>query len=128
MKKERNGDGSPIRSVTCNHCSHKYDSETKPNGIPTTCRCRITGRKGSVERGKYCLQFVNRLSETETQIEFNGFKVRSKQVEDYRTKNQWEKAGYRVKQNAIGTEMYPVMLAAQRNGRRYTYYLPNEVE
>ena len=74
----------------------------------------------------YCLQFNNRISESSSE-EYNGFRVRSKQVEDYRTKNQWLETGYVVKTDAVGTEMYAVLLAAENNGRRYIYYLPDQV-
>ena len=117
----------PLRAQTCNHCSHQYEkSNIGRNGIFTTCRCDITGRKGSVNRGLYCLQFNNRISESSSE-EYNGFRVRSKQVEDYRTKNQWLETGYVVKTDAVGTEMYAVLLAAENNGRRYIYYLPDQV-
>lgn len=118
----------PLRSQTCNHCSHQYEkSDIQRYGIFTTCRCGITGRKGSVNRGLYCLQFNNRIHESFTE-EYNGFKVRSKQIEDYRTKRQWLDAGYAIKADAVGTEMYAVLSAAENNGKRYIYYLPNEVE
>lgn len=54
--------------------------------------------------------------------------MRSKQIEDYRTKNQWRQAGYAVKKDATGTEMYAVILSAQNDGKRFVYYLPEEVE
>ena len=117
----------PIRSLTCNRCSHQYETTGDSRDIAITCRCDITGRKGSVSRGMFCLQFEDRIKNSFDE-EVNGFKVRSKQVEDYRTRNQWERAGYAVKKGAIGTEMYAVLLAAENNGRRYIYYLPEEVE
>lgn len=117
----------PLRSVTCNRCSHQYEKSDISRGIFKKCRCDITGRKGSVNRGMYCMQFKDRMNASSS-TEYNGYKVRSKQVEDYRTRRQWLDAGYYVKENAIGTEMYAVMSAAEHNGRRYIYYLPNEVE
>lgn len=129
LREDNDGDWHtpPLRSQTCNHCLRKYESGDIVHGLFTTCRCGITGRKGSVNRGLYCLQFRNRMSESDT-TEYNGFKVRSKQVEDYRTRNQWFDAGYAVKDGAVGTEMYAVLLSAENNGRRYKYYLPTEVE
>lgn len=129
LREDNDGDWHtpPLRSQTCNHCSREYEKSNIVRGLFTTCRCGITGRKGSVNRGLYCLQFRNRMNESDT-TEHNGFKVRSKQVEDYRTKNQWLDAGYVVKDGVVGTEMYAVLSAAEHNGRRYTYYLPNEVE
>lgn len=116
-----------IRSLTCNHCLYQGEADEIEGGLTKTCRCKITKRIGSVRRGYYCQHFVNRTKESSDK-KFNGYKVRSKQIEDYRTKNQWRQAGYAVKKDATGTEMYAVMLSAQNDGKRFVYYLPEEVE
>lgn len=118
----------PIRSQTCNHCIHQYDcSGAGGNGIYKTSRCGITGRKGSVNRGLYCLQFKNRRRQSDTD-KINGYMVRTRQIEDYRTKNQWFESGYEVKPDAVGTEMYASFMGAEHKGKTFIYYLPDEVQ
>ena len=117
-----------LRIQTCNHCLHQINPEDiGRGGIFQACGCEITKRTGSVNRGRYCTHFENRIRESWTE-KVNGFMVRSKQTEDYRTRNQWERAGFEPKQGVQGTEMYATRFAAENHSKTYIYYLPEEVE
>lgn len=87
----------------------------------------MTNRWGSMNRAFYCTKFENKRGQSSTE-EINGRRIRKNQVEDYRTAKQWEKAGYRVKLGAKGTEMYASSMAAMHDGSVFIYYLPEQVE
>lgn len=73
-----------------------------------------------------CTMFEDKRQES-SDDEVNGYRIRKDQIEDYRTKNQWEAAGFCVKPNAQGRKMYATRMAAMHEGRVYTYYLPEQV-
>ena len=52
-----------------------------------------------------CTMFEDKRQES-SDDEVNGYRIRKDQIEDYRTKNQWEAAGFCVKPNAQGRKMY----------------------
>lgn len=118
-----------LRTVNCTRCEHCKDWLTRLEGHKIDKRlCEITKRYGSVALGRYCKLFED-IRKTSNLTEYNGFLVRKYQVEDYRTRKQWEKAGYQLKSDAVGKEMYAQIGAALANSQhRYIYYLPHEVE
>ena len=109
-----------LRQSTCNQCSHG-----RPVGIDYRITyCEKTKRKGKASRACYCEKFERRLKESCDRVSDLGFKYRSKQVEDYRTRRQWEDAGYKVKDGIQGHEMH----AVSGSSKTFIYFLPDEVE
>lgn len=109
-----------LRQTTCNQCLHGMAKGVNYNRT----YCRKTKREGNATRACYCEKFESRLKRSGEEVSAQGFKYRSKQVEDYRTKRQWEDVGYRVKEGVKGHEMHPSMLSS----KTYIYFLPEEVE
>lgn len=109
-----------LRQSTCNQCSH---GRAAPFDYGTAY-CKKTGRKGKASRACYCEMFERRLKESSDEVSDLGFKYRSKQVEDYRTRRQWEDAGYQVKDGIQGHEMH----ARMGDRKTFVYFLPDEVE
>ena len=109
-----------LRQSTCNQCLHG-----RPRGIDyQKSFCEKTGREGSVERACCCEKFERRLNSSSSILSPQGFKYRSKQIEDYRTRRQWEDAGYKVRDGEVGYEMHASMMS----GKTFLYYLPEQVE
>ena len=108
------------RQSTCNQC--KYG---RPMGVDYhRVFCVKTNRAGAASRACYCDMFEHRLEGSSSELSPQGFKYRSKQIEDYRTQRQWADVGYKPKSDEKGHEMHASMLST----KTYTYYLPDEVE
>ena len=116
-----------IRNLPCYHCIHCVECRNMERGRFKERKCDITKRWGSMYKAYYCNEFVNRRTESST-YEYNGYRVKKDQLEDYRTENQWREAGYVVKEEAVGKEMYASRFSAINGGKTYIYYLPEEVE
>lgn len=111
MERER------LRNLTCFRCIHRGLAETPPK----RCICEITKRWGDVSRGYYCTKFERVETASDTRL-YDGYMRRNLQVEDYRTKRQWEDVGREINKDAKGVEM-------RANGTYrnvYVYYLPEE--
>ena len=115
------------RTLPCYHCVHCIEARDMKRGAFTKRMCRLTNRWGSMKKAFYCERFENRQSKSSTN-EVNGHRIRKDQIEDYRTANQWEEAGFQVKEGEIGVEMYASRVAAMNDGKTFTYYLPEQVE
>ena len=115
-----------LRQLPCYHCVHCKESTGYRRGHFEKRKCALTNRWGSMNKAFYCTRFQNRQQES-SPMEINGYRIRKDQVEDYRTENQWAAAGYVVRSGCFGTEMYATRSAAMSNGKRYIYYLPEEV-
>lgn len=109
-----------LRRSTCNQCSHGRPV----GGDYKIAYCEKTKRKGWASRACYCQKFERRFQTSSNQVSDLGFKYRSKQVEDYRTRRQWEEIGYIVKEGEKGHEMHASMMS----NKTFVYYLPEEVE
>lgn len=109
-----------LRQSTCNQCIHGT-----AKGINyKKSHCEITKREGNAERACYCAKFVSRLDGSSSLVSPQGFPYRSRQIEDYRTRRQWEEAGYKVKIGEEGHKMHSSM----NSSKTFVYYLPEEVE
>ena len=115
-----------LRQLPCYHCVHCVEKKGLKGLVFTKRRCALTNRWGSMNKAFYCTKFENLQKESSTH-EVNGYRIRKDQIEDYRTANQWEKAGYRVKRGSEGVRMYATRMAAMQDGPVFTYYLPEQV-
>ena len=91
--------------------------------------CEITGKWGSMERAFFCLDFNNKTEKSDI-TEYHGYRIRNRQIEDWRTKNQWAEAGYYVKPEEQPTMMFKDFYSAENNLKNglFGYYLPEQVE
>lgn len=112
-----------VRSFTCWSCVNRGECKsTKKLGHPDKCFCNETHRWGSLERGHYCSKFVN--ANTEEMLADDGIPIKNMQPLDYRTANQWEEHGRKIKAAAEGKVMHP-----KANSRQtYVYYLIEDTE
>ena len=81
-----------------------------------------------MERAFFCLDFDNKRAVSNT-TEFHGYKVKNRQIEDWRTENQWQKRGYRIKPGEKPTRMWKNAIVAEHNAQRgglFEYYLPEQ--
>lgn len=114
------------RSMTCWQC--KYLSDTKDrNGVhnnnPVKSLCEITHRWGKLERGRTCDKFEYK--QWHNSVADDGVEIKNRQPFDYRTEKQWLENGRRLKQGAVGKEMY----ASRHNMKKqYRYCLMDETE
>ena len=89
-----------LQCYQCVHCSGATDMDR--DGFRFKKRkCDLTDRWGRMDKAQYCNFFENERQASSTE-EINGYKVRKDQIEDYRTENQWNESGYRVKQGEHG--------------------------
>ena len=116
-----------LRRLPCYHCIHCVEARKLQYGRFTERKCDITNRWGRMDKSNCCTKFENKQSHS-SDHKYNGFLVRKDQIEDYRTENQWLEDGFVVKKNAVGTEMYASRMSAMNNGRRFIYYLPDQVK
>lgn len=99
----------------------------KGDGDPISGRhkkrlCGLTKRWGDMAKGRYCKRYEYRqLSGT---IAEDGIPVRNRVPDDYRTRKQWEAAGRKLKESAVGVEMH----ANRHSGKTYMYYLVEDTE
>lgn len=119
--------GNWTRNFTCWECIHgiDYENEFVARGlsVPVSCRCVLTRRKGLIDRGHVCSRFVyKQLSKA---MADDGTEIRNRQPLDYRTERQWAEAGRRLKDGAVGKEMYP---SRSNMYKKYRYYLIEETE
>ena len=78
-----------LRQSSCHQCLHGH-----PRGRDySNAYCDKTKREGKASRACYCDNFDRRLKESSDAVSEMGFMYRSKRVEDYRTRRQWEDAG-----------------------------------
>ena len=115
-----------LRQLRCYQCTHCIGSKEMKRGQFQKRLCDITNKWGNMEMAFYCTEFDNKREESSS-YEYNGYRVKKDQIEDYRTKNQWEDAGYKIREGASGVEMYATRMAAMHNGKRFIYYLPEDV-
>lgn len=114
------------RSMTCWQCKNLADTKDK-NGKygnrPEKSLCKLTHRWGRLDRGRTCDKFDYK--QWHNSVADDGIEIKNRQPLDYRTENQWLECGRRLKQGAVGKEMY-----ACRNNmkRKYRYYLMEETE
>ncbi|MEE3440142.1 hypothetical protein [Ruminococcus sp.] len=114
------------RSMTCWQCKHLADTKDR-NGLhgnsPVKSLCEITHRWGGLERGRTCDKFEYK--QWHNSVADDGTEIKNRQPLDYRTENQWLESGRRLKQGAVGKEMY----ASRHNmKKKYRYYLIEETE
>lgn len=109
-----------LRQSTCNQCKHGHAVGVNYY----RARCDITKREGNASRACYCKHFDSRLQCSSDAVSEQGFKYRSKQIEDYRTEKQWLDAGFVPKKESTGCEMHASMMSS----KTYIYYLPEDVE
>lgn len=119
--------GEILRQLPCYHCVHCVEKKGMKRGRFAKRKCALTNRWGNMNKAFCCMKFENKRAQSSTE-EVNGCRIRKNQVEDYRTANQWESAGYRVKPGAKGAEMYASQMAAMQNAQTFIYYLPEQVE
>ena len=116
-----------LRRLPCYHCIHCVGAKEMRHDSFMKRKCALTNRWGSMDRAFCCTKFENKCRQSSVE-EFNGYRIRKDQVEDYRTARQWADDGYRVRCGVTGIEMYATRMAAMNNGRVFTYYLPEQVE
>lgn len=115
-----------LRQLPCYHCVHCVGVKDMKRGSFTKRKCALTERWGSMRKAFCCTRFENKHTESSKE-QFNGYRVKKDQTEDFRTANQWLDAGYKVKAGEKGTEMYATRIAAMSNGKRFVYFLPEQV-
>jgi len=127
--RQRRESEEQLRTVKCYKCIHCKDEKGMRKMSFTDSLCAISGRWGSQKRAYWCLDFEGHSSGSDT-TEYHGHRIRNRQVEDWRTKNQWEEAGYFVKFGEQPTLMFKDARSAEENNERglYGYYLPEQVE
>ena len=119
-----------IRHLQCWHCTHCTDKDGMRGGDQfSKSLCGIDGTWGSMERSFFCLSFEDDRPQSDT-TEYFGHRIKNRQVEDWRTKNQWLDAGYAIKPGEQPTMMFKNFLSAERNLQNglFGYYLPDQVE
>ena len=116
-----------LRRLPCYHCVNCIDKKDMKNGVFTKRKCSLTNRWGHMNKSYTCTMFEN-ISKSSSTTMYNGFLVSKDQIEDYRTEKQWNESGYKVKDGSTGYEMYASRWSARNDGKRYVYYLPEQVE
>lgn len=118
-----------LRTVKCYQCIHCKDEKDMRKMAFMKSLCAISGRWGSQKRAFWCLDFEGKNLKSDTN-NYHGHRIRNRQVEDWRTKNQWEEAGYFVKFGEQPTQMFKDARSAEKNNERglFEYYLPEQVE
>lgn len=111
------------RSMTCWQCKHLDKTKGIHPSKPEKSFCGITRRWGNLVRGKYCDKFEYK--QWHNRFAPDGVEIKNRQPLDYRTKKQWMESGRKLKDGAIGKEMY-----STRNNMKikYRYYLIEETE
>ena len=129
-KKERKVSDVQLRHLQCWHCVHCADkSMENPLHPSKKSLCGITNRWGSMERAFFCMEYDDGRSASDT-TEYHGYRIKNRQVEDWRTRNQWEAAGYYIKPGEQPTMMWKNFMCAEKNYTRsglFGYYLPEQV-
>lgn len=118
-----------LRHLQCWHCNHCKDKDgMKGADIFTKALCDINGRWGSMTRAFFCLDFEDERKQSDT-TEYHGYRIKNRQVEDWRTRRQWEDAGFYVKPGEQPTMMFKNFLSAEKNLQSglIEYYLPDQV-
>lgn len=110
--------------MTCWQCKQLADTKDRKGmhgNKPVRSLCKITHRWGKIQRGRECTKFE--YHQWHNSVSEDGTEIKNRQPLDYRTENQWLENGRRVKEGAIGKEMY-----ATRNNmkKKYRYYLIEE--
>lgn len=83
-----------------------------------------------MERAFFCEEYLDNNSWGSDTTEYHGYRIKNRQVEDWRTKNQWAEAGYYVKPGEQPTMMWKNFMSAENNYQRgglFGYYLPEQV-
>lgn len=115
-----------VRRIPCYQCIHCGECK-KVDRYTTKRKCLLTGRWGRMDKAYYCNKFKHKQKESSTE-EYNGYRVKKDQIEDYRTENQWIEDGFQIKEGVAGHRMYATRIAARNQGKTFVYYLPEEVE
>lgn len=121
-----------LRHLQCWHCTHCFETASH-NGWDASnkSRCAKNNTWGSMDRAFFCEEYLGNNREGSDTTEYHGYRIKNRQVEDWRTKNQWAEAGYRVKPGEQPTMMWKNFLSAENNYQRsglFGYYLPEQVE
>ena len=95
----------------------------------TKSLCGVDATWGSMTRAFFCLDFEDGSLQSDT-TEYHGHRIKNRQVEDWRTRRQWEDAGFYVKPGEQPTMMFKNFLSAEKNLRSGLcgYYLPDQVK
>ena len=121
-----------LRHLQCWHCTHCFDkSGDKGADASSKSRCAKNNTWGSMERAFFCEEFLGDNRGGSDTTEYHGYRIKNRQVEDWRTKNQWAEAGYYVKPGEQPTMMWKNFMSAENNYQRgglFGYYLPEQVE
>lgn len=127
--RQRRKSEEQLRTVKCYQCIHCKDEKDMRKMAFTKSLCAISGRWGSTKRAYWCLDFEGESTKSST-TKYHGHRIRNRQVEDWRTKNQWAEAGYHVKPGEQPTMMFKDFRSAEDNNPRglFGYYLPEQVE
>lgn len=116
MKQRR----SILRQSTCLRCIQGENAGTDWARAFCKKRRKVT----NVYEACYCEEFLKRLDLSGDVYSDLGYKYRCRQNKDYRTKKQWEAAGYKIKEGMKGHKMH----ASSMSTKTYLYFLPEEVE
>lgn len=121
-----------LRTISCSKCCHSTSERNIKNGINDVrykeSYCDICSDWVKMTTSYKCPYFNDMRISDEVRY-FNGYCIRTERKEDFRTKKQWEKAGYIVKPNEKGQEMYSSYKAFKKDPNyRITYFLPEQVE
>ena len=120
-----------LRHLQCWHCTHCFDkSGDKGADASSKSRCAKNNTWGSMERAFFCEEYLDDNRGGSDTAEYHGYRIKNRQVEDWRTKNQWAEAGYHVKPGEQPTMMFKDFRSAEDNNPRglFGYYLPEQVE
>ncbi len=129
VKKSRGISDVQLRTLKCWKCIYCENEKDLRKMSFSKSLCSITGRWGSMNRAFFCLDFdMGNIKSDMT--EYHGHRIRNRQAEDWRTKNQWNEAGYSVKPGEKPTLMFKDHFSAENNNERglFGYYLPEQVK
>ena len=112
-----------IRTATCWTCIYCGNSDGGPFGKPKKSFCEVTKRWGNLIRGNYCEKYD--FKQWGKGFADDGIPIQNRQEMDYRTENQWNMKGRKIKKDVIGTKMH-----SNRNNLKTVYicYLIDETE
>ncbi len=121
-----------LRTIPCNKCSHSTSERNIKKGQNDVrykeSYCDVFKVWLKMITSYKCPYFEDMRIDDDIRY-INGYSIRNERKEDFRTQKQWEKAGFLVKPNEKGQEMYASYSAFKKDpDNRIIYYLPEQVE
>lgn len=112
-----------LRTLSCAECKHK----TSINHSQKQIFCDLINNyvpNNTSERCRYYQPYMDK-----TEKLYRGHLIKQYQQKEYLTEKQWNKKGFRIKENAEGTLMYASEVSAKKYPESLIrYYTEEEVE